>query len=52
MTDLKNSPLNEQIRLLIMEYMTAENNKDHAKAEKIHAEIKQLKSLCGKDCID
>lgn len=44
--------LNEQIKRLILEYMKEENQGNHAQAEKIHEEIKQIKRLCGGNCID
>ena len=44
--------MNEQIRGLILKYIEAENNKDHALAEKILHDINEIKRLSGVNCSD
>ena len=46
------SLMNEQIRGLILKYIEAENNKDHALAEKILHDINEIKRLRGVNCSD
>lgn len=45
--DSLNSPKDETLRQLVLAYVNASNNKDEALAEKLLAEIRQIKRLCN-----